>query len=48
MSAQMNIIGCLQCSAYVQGEKETLSAKPEQYQSINHLMDNVLFFLVRK
>lgn len=35
-------------SKYVQGEEEILSAKPEQYQSINHLMDNVLSFLVRK
>lgn len=35
-------------SKYVQSEEEILSAKPEQYQSINHLMNNVLSFLVWK
>ena len=32
---------------YIQNEKEILSANPAQYQSINHLMDNILTFLVR-
>jgi len=35
-------------SKYVQGEEEIMSAKPEQYQSINHLMNNVLSFLACK
>jgi len=35
-------------SKYVQSEEKILSAKPEQYQSINHLMDNVLSFLACK
>jgi GMP synthase-like glutamine amidotransferase len=32
---------------YIQTEKEILSANPAQYQSINHMMDNILTFLVR-
>ncbi len=32
---------------YIQTEKEILSAKPAQYQSINHLMDNILTFLTQ-
>ena len=32
---------------YVQTEEEILSARPEQYQSINQLMGNVLSFLLR-
>jgi GMP synthase-like glutamine amidotransferase len=35
-------------SKYVQGEEEIMSTKPEQYQSINHLMNNVLSFLACK
>ena len=31
----------------IQTEKEILSAKPAQYQSINHLMDKILTFLAR-
>ena len=38
----------LTASKYVQGEEEIMSAKPEQYQSINHLMNNVLSFLACK
>jgi len=38
----------LTASKYVQGEEEIMSAKPEQYQSINQLMNNVLSFLACK
>ncbi|MEN6509733.1 MAG: gamma-glutamyl-gamma-aminobutyrate hydrolase family protein [Smithella sp.] len=34
-------------ATYIQTEKEVLSAEPAQYQSINHLMDKILAFLVR-
>jgi GMP synthase-like glutamine amidotransferase len=34
-------------SQYVQSEEEILSAKPEQYQAINRMMDNILTFLQR-
>ncbi len=34
-------------SRYVQTEKEILSASPNFYKSINHLMDNILSFLRR-
>ncbi|PKN18297.1 MAG: amidotransferase [Deltaproteobacteria bacterium HGW-Deltaproteobacteria-6] len=32
---------------YIQTKEEILSAKPDEYTSINHLMDNVLTFLSR-
>jgi len=34
-------------ASYIQTETEILSAKPAQYQSINHLMDKILTFLAR-
>jgi len=34
-------------SQYVQTEEEILSAKPERYNSINRMMENVLSFLQR-
>jgi GMP synthase-like glutamine amidotransferase len=35
-------------SSYIQEEKEILSADPGKYKSINHLMGNLLLFLLRK
>ncbi len=32
---------------YIQTAKEILSAKPDEYTSINHLMNNILTFLIR-
>lgn len=34
-------------ATYIQTEKEVLSARPAQYQSINLLMDEILAFLIR-
>lgn len=34
-------------SKYIQTEEEILSAKPERYKSINHLMDKILSFLLQ-
>ncbi len=51
LSAQDLVTHCrdeLIPAPYIQTEKEILSAKPAQYQTINHLMDQVLAFLRKK
>jgi hypothetical protein len=35
-------------SEYVQSEEKILSAGPEKYEKINHLMDEILSFLLRE